>query len=302
MPCPVLETFLDWLEGRGVQVICCGDQGQPPPIAGEMPHDWLRGHAAYLEEVEVDHRAKDPLLKALKKAIRLQPEKTQCREVRKALPGCLGWERFVEAWKPCDLLTSRQKVLDRAQRLLFERHEKNFPETSVPLLYRPKDTRRQNIMVTIPGPLLDGRPDQHELVLNDVVEVPLKYAREILDGKWGQDWALGYAITVHSSQGLTVADPQKVWIINEYLQWSNLAYLAVSRVEYMHQLERLVCPPGLRKAIQRKLVAYKRKDQANGLRFSLKADHILALIKAKNNHCAACGIELLWAYQPNDTQ
>ena len=44
-------------------------------------------------------------------------------------------------------------------------------------------------MVTIPGPLLDGRPDQQELVLNDVVEVPLKYAREVLDGKWGQDLA-----------------------------------------------------------------------------------------------------------------
>ena len=23
--------------------------------------------------------------------------------MRKALPGCLGWERFLEAWKPCDL-------------------------------------------------------------------------------------------------------------------------------------------------------------------------------------------------------
>ena len=31
VPRPTLETFLDWLEGRGVQVICCGDQGQPPP-------------------------------------------------------------------------------------------------------------------------------------------------------------------------------------------------------------------------------------------------------------------------------
>ena len=83
----------------------------------------------------------------------------------------------MEAWKPCDLiLTSRQKVHDRAQRLLFERHEKYFPDTSVPLLYRPKDTQLQNIMVTIPGPLLlDGRPDQEELVLNHVVQVGLKY-------------------------------------------------------------------------------------------------------------------------------
>jgi len=74
---------------------------------------------------------------------------------------------------------------------------------------------------------------------------------------------------VHSSQGLTVEDPQKVWIIDDYLQWSNLAYLAVSRVEYMHQLEWVVCPPEegsearpsvteqqLRKAITKKLIAY----------------------------------------------
>ncbi|MEW8689193.1 MAG: hypothetical protein AB2556_25505, partial [Candidatus Thiodiazotropha sp.] len=88
--------------------------------------------------------------------------------------------------------------------------EKHFSDVPVPLLYRPKDTRRQNIMVTIPGPLvLDGRPVQQELVLNDVVEVPLQNARKVLNGKRGQDWALGYAITVQSSQGLTIADPQK---------------------------------------------------------------------------------------------
>ncbi|MEW8688480.1 MAG: hypothetical protein AB2556_21920 [Candidatus Thiodiazotropha sp.] len=151
----------------------------------------------------------------------------------------------MEVWKPCDLiLTSRLKVRDRAQNPLFERHEKHFPDAPVPLLYRSKDARRQNIMVTIPGPLmLDGREDQQELVLNDVVEMPLQYARKVLDGKWGQDWALGYALTVHSSQGLTIADPQKVWLIDDYLQWSNLAYLVVSRVEYLSQLERVVCPP-----------------------------------------------------------
>ena len=218
--------------------------GRPGAAAPSHRRNATGEHVNYCEEVKVDHRAKDPLLKALKKDIRLQPDQVQCRAMRKALPGCLGWERFVEAWKPCYLiLTSRQKVRDRAQRLLFERYEKYFPDTSVPLLYRPKDTRRQNIMVTIPGPsLLDGRPDQEELILNDVVQVGLKYAREVLDGKWGQDWALGYALTVHSSQGLTVADPQKVWIIDDYLQWSNRAYLAISRVEYLSQLERVVCP------------------------------------------------------------
>ena len=106
----------------------------------------------------------------------------------------------MEDWKLCDLiLTSRLKVRDRAQKLLFERYEEYFTDTSVPLLYRPEDTRGQNIMVTIPGPSPEGRPNQQELVLNDAVEVPLKYAREVLGGMWGSDWALGYAITVHSS-------------------------------------------------------------------------------------------------------
>ena len=100
-----------------------------------MPHDWLCEHClrtnGFYEEVEVDHKATDPLLRALKKAIRLQPDRVQWREVWKALPGFLGWERFVEAWKP------RGR---RFARLLFERQEKYFPDTSVPLLYRPKDT------------------------------------------------------------------------------------------------------------------------------------------------------------------
>ena len=162
-------------------------------------------------------------------------------------------------------------------------------------------------MVTIPGPSPEGRPNQQELVLNDVVQVPLKYAREVLGGMWGSDWALGYAITVHSSQGLTIADPQKVWIIDDYLQWSNLACLAVSRVEHLSQLQRVVCPPEegsevagtlteqqLRKVIQRKLVANKRQDAAKGLRFNLKVDHILELKEAQSNRCVACNIELLW--------
>ena len=64
VPRHTLEIFFEWLEGRGVQFICCRDQGQPPPITGEMPHGWLCERClstnGYYEEVEVDHRAKDP--------------------------------------------------------------------------------------------------------------------------------------------------------------------------------------------------------------------------------------------------
>ena len=56
------------------------------------------------------------------------------------------------------------------------------------------------------------------------------------------------------------------------------------------------------KVIQRKLVAYKRQEVAKGLRFNLNVDHILRPKEAQSNRCAACNIEMLWAYQPKDTQ
>lgn len=97
VPRHILETFLDWLEHRSIQVFCCGDQGQQPPIAGEMPHDWLQQKAYYNEEVEVDHRAKDPTLKALKRATCLQGDQVQCQAIRKVISSCLGCDRFMEA-------------------------------------------------------------------------------------------------------------------------------------------------------------------------------------------------------------
>ena len=204
--------------------------------------------------------------------------------MRKALPWCLGWGRFIEAWKPSDLiLTSRQKVRDRAQALLFEKHKKDFQHTKVPLLYHPKDSRKQNIVVPIPG-----TQRKEELVLNDVVNVKIDAAeREIRT----DDWQLGYSVTVHSSQSLTIHNPQKVWIIDDYLQWSNLAYLAVSRVDYIQQLERVVYPPEegsgekppmseqcLRQIIGEKLAGYKRQDGNNGRQgIDLKTNYILQL-------------------------
>lgn len=96
VPRHILERFLGWLEHRSVQVICCGDQGQPPPIAGEMPHDWLCRKFDNYKEVEIDYRAKDPVLIELNKRIRLQSDMVQCREMRKAIPNYLEWDKFVE--------------------------------------------------------------------------------------------------------------------------------------------------------------------------------------------------------------
>ncbi|KAJ7387316.1 hypothetical protein OS493_004300 [Desmophyllum pertusum] len=249
VPVKILQVFLEWLKQRGVQVICCGDHGQPPPISGISPHGWLRLKASYYEEVKEDYRAKDEDLKALKRCIRFQSDKVQCQLMRRALPVCQGWDRFVERWRPGDLiLASRTKP--------------------------PKGKKKTD------------------------------------------NWHLGYALTVHSSQGLTISSPQKVWIVDDFFQWSNLVYLAVSRVEYMSQLERVVCPPELgsevrqpiseqqiRKNIQKKLVSYKHQDRDKGREgFNLKVDYVLQLSEEQKNRCAACNIEMLWNYEPKDTQ
>lgn len=89
VPRPILQIFLEWLDQKKVQVVCCGDQGQPPPTTGESSHDWLCGHATYYKEVLQDYRAKDEALESLKKAMRLKSDKVQCLEMRKALPSCL---------------------------------------------------------------------------------------------------------------------------------------------------------------------------------------------------------------------
>ena len=121
--------------------------------------------------------------------------------MRKALPACRGWNGFVNSWHLHDLiLVSRKDPRDRAQQLLVEHHRPAFSDEKIPLLYRPRDTQKQNVLVTIPGPLLlDEGPNQQELVLNDVIHVPVQTAQEVFDGKWDNHWTLGYAMTVHSS-------------------------------------------------------------------------------------------------------
>ena len=303
----ILQTFLKWLMTKNAQVICCGDHGQPPPIVGEMPDNWLKEHADYYEEVDTDYRAKDEVLRSLKNEMRFKPDSEQCTKMRKALPNALSCKLFLERWTPGDLiLASRQKIRDELQSQLFELHKTKFSKKRMPLLYHPKDSRKQNISVQIPG------TDRKEnLVLNDIVGVPIDAVESAIETK---DWGLGYAITIHSSQGLTIKAPQKVWIIDEYLTWCNLAYLAVSRVEYLHQLVRVEIPSQkgtvekmqtkteLRHRIQKKLVSYKKQDTLKGRTYSLKVDDVLKLKDAQKNKSAICTIYMLWSYQPNDLQ
>src|SRR5271154_2118088 len=78
VPRHILEKFIDYLLEQKCQVICCGDDAQPPPFFGKMPHGWLKEHANYYEEVLTDYRAKCPELRELKK--RCAVKITECSQ------------------------------------------------------------------------------------------------------------------------------------------------------------------------------------------------------------------------------
>lgn len=79
--------------------------------------------------------------------------------------------------------------------------------SQVPILYHSKDHRKQNIEVAILRTKYSEKLD-----LNDEEAIHTS------------DWHLGYALTFYSSQGLTIHNPSMTtFIIDDYLQWSNVA-------------------------------------------------------------------------------
>jgi hypothetical protein len=309
-----LKPFVESLLKHNTQLICCGDQGQPGPIEGDLPHQWLKDHADYYEEVTVDYRAKCPILRELKLKIRNQPNEVQHKIMCEYLPDLLGFEKFLTKWQPTDLiLTSRNVVKETITTILLDHQSKYFPNDPVPLLYRPENTRQQNIEVKIPG------KDQFKmLVKNDIECVDLPAALEELKIP-STPWVLGYATTIHSSQGLTLYSPQKVWIIDDRVSWSNLVYLVISRVEYLTQLkrvdfsERSPVSQGLTtgcvtEKIQTRIVTKINTcithDRKKKRVYSppVTPSEILTLRTTQNNKCASCNIPLLWDYPPNHPQ
>ena len=135
------------------------------------------------------------------------------------------------------------------------------------------------------------------------------------------DWELGYAMTIHTSQGMTLKAPQRVWVIDENLAWDNLIYLAVGRVEYLSQLIRVEAPPlppeiaqeigeakkkrrlehKLRLSIQEKLIGYMYQDKKKDREFDLSVDYILTLNNIQEGKYALCLIEMKWEWdKPGD--
>ncbi|CAG8516723.1 3419_t:CDS:2 [Dentiscutata heterogama] len=125
---------------------------------------------------------------------------------------------------------------------------------------KPRDGHKQNCLVQIPGP-----SGKKKLVKNDIVylflnTLPDKFLKDMLADKKVIDWELGYAMTIYTSQGMTLKSPQRVWIIDENLAWDNLIYLAVGRVEYLNQLIRVKAPP-LPPEIAQEIEETKKKRQ-----------------------------------------
>ncbi|CAG8515593.1 hypothetical protein GLOIN_2v1848952 [Rhizophagus irregularis DAOM 181602=DAOM 197198] len=93
----------------------------------------------------------------------------------------------------------------------------------------------------------------------EYLEAEWKPSDHMLADKKVIDWELGYAMTIRTSQGMTLKAPQSVWVIDENLAWDNLIYLAVGRVEYLSQLIRVEAPP-LPPEIAKRLRRQKRID------------------------------------------
>ncbi|CAI2181899.1 908_t:CDS:2 [Funneliformis geosporum] len=161
----ILEIFINYLLEQKCQVICYGNDAQPLPFFGEMPHNWLKEQADYYEKAK--------------------------------------------RWTQTNCL--------------------------VPIF---------------------GSSKKKELVKNDIIHLPLntlldKFLKDMLADKKVIDWELGYAMTIYTSQGMTLKASQSVWVIDENLVWDNLIYLAIEEAKKNRQLEHELKP-----SIQEKLIRY----------------------------------------------
>ena len=136
-------------------------------------------------------------------------------------------------------------------------------------------------------------------MLNDIVLVDIKYVKDALRAD-KSPWMLGYAATIHSSQGLTITDTI-VWVIDNHIEWSNLVYLAVSRVRRINQLRRVTMIGKSEELseifitgnINKKLSRYKQQDKIKQREFNIDEKLIIELREQQNNHCAICNYIML---------
>ncbi|CAG8540346.1 6580_t:CDS:10, partial [Cetraspora pellucida] len=130
-------------------VICCDDDAQPSPFFRKMPHNWLKEHADYYEEVLTDYHAKCSKLCELKKAMRRQNNRIQSKLFREILPTIEKWEQL---------------------------HQIKYPEIPIPLIYRP---RVKNDIVYLSLNTLPDKFLKDMLADKKVIDWELEYAMTI---------------------------------------------------------------------------------------------------------------------------
>ncbi|PKB96351.1 hypothetical protein RhiirA5_434977 [Rhizophagus irregularis] len=142
-----------------------------------------------------------------------------------------------------------------------------------------------------------------ELVKNDIIHLPLntlpdKFLQDMLEKEKAIDWEFGYAMTIHTSQGMTLKSLQRVWVIDKNLAWDNLIYLTVE-IEEAKKKRRL--KHELRPSIQEKFIRYMGQNKKKGCKFDLTVDYILTLKRIQEDRCALCLIEIKFEWdQPGD--
>ncbi|RHZ64216.1 hypothetical protein Glove_326g95 [Diversispora epigaea] len=233
--------FINYLLERKCQVICCGDNAQPPPFFEEIPHEWLKKHANYYEEKYLE-----------------------------------------KEWTPSDRILSAHRLSQRiASQKCLELHRTKYPDTPIPLIYRPRDGCKQNCLIPIPG-----LSEKQELVKNDIIYLSLNmlpetFIADILKEEKNIDWDLA---------------------------WDNLIYLTIDRIEYLNQLIQIKGPSlpleivearnkkaikqFLRVFISEKFVGYINQDKKKGCKFNLSVDYVLKLKDSQKDKCELYLIEM----------
>ncbi|RHZ44471.1 hypothetical protein Glove_724g33 [Diversispora epigaea] len=282
VPKHILEIFINYLLEHKCQVICCGDDAQPPPFFGEMPHNWLKKNANYYEEVITDYRAKCPKLHELKKRMRRKNNRVQSELFRGAIPVIEKWNYFEAEWTPSDRILSAHRLSRKlASQICLKLHYIKYPNIPIPLIYRPRDGRKQNCLIQIPG-----SSDKRELVKNDIVYLSLNsLSKKFIEDMSGEekilDWDLGYAMTVHISQGMTLKAPQQGPPLPP---------------EIVEARNKKAIEQSLRPFISGKLVGYMNQDKKKDREFNLSIDYILKLKDLQENKCELCLNEMLWEW------
>ena len=101
--------------------------------------------------------------------MRHQNNRVQSELFREALPVSEKWEYLEAEWKPSDRILSAHLLSRRiASQKCLELHQEKYPNVLIPLIYRPRDGRKQNYLVPIPG-----SSEKKELVKNDIIHLPL---------------------------------------------------------------------------------------------------------------------------------